>query len=229
MGIKKSMKKSKHTQRILKLGLLFFMLSVFACEGGASKPASSAPAAKSYSKECPEKFTVKLDTTRGDIVIDVTKAWAPIGAQRFWQLVNDGYYTDIAFFRVIENFIAQVGIHGDPAMNSKWRNNKINDDPVVEGNQKGTVVFAMGGPNTRTTQIFINMKDNHRLDSMGFAAFGKVRDMDVVPNLFSGYGEGPPRGKGPSQSLLQTQGNKYLKASFPRLDYIKTATIIDKK
>ncbi|MBN2341240.1 MAG: peptidylprolyl isomerase [Deltaproteobacteria bacterium] len=203
---------------------------ILACNGNSGKSTTSttenAPGKAVYPKECPEQFAVKLETTKGDIVIDVTKEWAPLGAQRFWELVNEGFFTDIAFFRVIENFIAQVGIHGDPAANTKWRNNPIQDDPVKQGNEKGTIVFAMGGPNTRTTQIFINLKDNKQLDTMGFAAFGKVRDLDVASSLYSGYGEGAPSGKGPSQMLIQTQGNKYLKPSFPQLDYIKTATIL---
>ena len=184
--------------------------------------------AVNYPKDCPDTYTVKMETTKGDIIIDVTKAWAPLGAQRFWELVTSGYYTDVAFFRVISGFIAQAGIHGDPEMNKEWRENRIQDDPVKQGNEPGTVVFAMGGPNTRTTQFFINFKENKQLDSMGFAAFGKVRDMSVVEKLYSGYGEGAPRGKGPSQMLMQTKGNEYLKGSFPQLDYIKKATIIDK-
>ncbi|MBN2718390.1 MAG: peptidylprolyl isomerase [Deltaproteobacteria bacterium] len=169
-----------------------------------------------------------MDTTKGDIIIDVTRAWAPLGAQRFWELVTSGFYTDVAFFRVIEGFIAQAGIHGDPALNKQWRDNKIQDDPVKQGNDRGTVVFAMGGPNTRTTQFFINYRQNTQLDGMGFAAFGKVRDMAAADKLYNGYGEGAPRGRGPSQMLLQTKGNDYLKSSFPQLDYIKTATIVAK-
>lgn len=204
---------------ICAIFFLTFLTFVIGC--------SKSPVAKETPANCPDKYSVKLETTQGDIIIDVTKTWAPLGAQRFWQLVNEGYYTDIAFFRVIDGFIAQVGIHGSPEMNTKWRNNKIQDDPVVQKNEKGTVVFAMGGPNTRTTQIFINLKNNAQLDGMGFAAFGKVRDMNTVEKLHTGYGEGAPRGRGPSQALLQKQGNKYLKASFPMLDYIKNASIIE--
>ena len=198
------------------------------CKNNTPKPESTEAPKAAFPKECPATYTVKMETTKGDIVIDVTKEWAPLGAQRFWELVTGGYYTDVAFFRVIEGFIAQAGIHGDPEMNKKWRDNKIQDDPVKQGNEKGTVVFAMGGPNTRTTQIFINFKENSQLDRMGFAAFGKVKDMAVVEKLYNGYGEGAPRGKGPSQMLMQTKGNSYLKASFPQLDYIKTATIVEK-
>jgi len=215
---------------ILKTVVLLAMASLcLSCKGNTPTDAPDGKkAAVSFPKDCPDTYAVKMETTKGDIMIDVTKAWAPLGAQRFWELVTGGYYTDVAFFRVIEGFIAQAGIHGDPEMNKKWRDNKIADDPVKQGNERGTVVFAMGGPNTRTTQIFINFKNNEQLDRMGFAAFGKINDMTVVDKLYSGYGEGAPRGKGPSQMLMQTQGNAYLKASFPQLDYIKSATIIEK-
>ena len=198
------------------------------CKGNApgNSETENAKAAASLPKECPAAFTVKMETTKGDILIDVHKDWAPLGAQRFWELVTDGYYTDVAFFRVIEGFIAQAGIHGDPEMNKKWRDNKIADDPVKQGNEKGTVTFAMGGPGSRTTQFFINFKNNEQLDGMGFAAFGKIKDMKAVEALYNGYGEGAPRGKGPSQMLMQTKGNTYLKSSFPQLDYIKSASIV---
>lgn len=202
---------------------------LIACKGNTPQTdATEAPPRTAYPKECPATYTVKMDTTKGDIIIDVTRAWAPLGAQRFWELVTSGFYTDVAFFRVIEGFIAQAGIHGDPALNKQWRDNKIQDDPVKQGNDRGTVVFAMGGPNTRTTQFFINYRQNTQLDGMGFAAFGKVRDMAAADKLYNGYGEGAPRGRGPSQMLLQTKGNDYLKSSFPQLDYIKTATIVAK-
>lgn len=177
-------------------------------------------------EKTPETYAVKLVTTKGEIIIDITRSWAPLGADRFYQLVKDGYYKEVAFFRVIKGFMAQAGIHGDPEMNTKWRTNRIEDDPVKQSNTRGMVSFAMGGPNTRTTQFFINYRDNSNLDSMGFAPFGKVRDMTPVDGLYNEYGEGAPRGKGPSQKLLQIQGNAYLKAQFPKMDYIKEATII---
>lgn len=177
-------------------------------------------------ERAPERFAVKLETTKGDIIIDVTRGWAPNGADRFHELVKAGYYTDCAFFRVISGFMAQVGISGEPAKNTLWRAKRIQDDPVRESNKRGRVTFAMAGPNTRTTQIFINFRDNRNLDGMNFAPFGQVRDMATVDALHSGYGEGAPRGKGPSQARLQQQGNSYLRAEFPNLDYIQKASIV---
>lgn len=175
----------------------------------------------------PEKFDVKLETTKGDIILEVTRAWAPKGADRIYELVKLGYYNDVAFFRVIQGFMAQVGLHGDPEINTAWRAKRIDDDPVKQSNTRGMVSFATAGPKTRTTQFFINFADNSRLDGMGFAPFAKVRDMKLVDALFSGYGEGAPQGQGPSQGRIQSEGNAYLKSAFPKLDYIKTATIVE--
>lgn len=175
----------------------------------------------------PSKYIVELDTSKGAIVIEVRRDWAPNGADRFYELVQNGYYTDVAFFRVVSGFMAQAGISGDPAANAVWREKRIPDDPVKASNMRGTVTFATSGPDSRTTQFFINFADNSRLDGMGFAPFGKVKDMAPVDALYDGYGEGAPRGRGPSQGLMQTQGNSYLKKSFPKLDYIKSARIIE--
>ncbi len=177
-------------------------------------------------KTAPDKYTVKFETTKGDILIDVDRSWAPIGADRFYNLVDVGYYDDVAMFRVIDGFMAQMGIHGDPAVNRVWRNARIDDDPVSKSNTAGMVTFATAGPNTRTTQVFMNFGDNSNLDSMGFAPFGKLRDMETLNTIYSGYGEGAPRGRGPHQGQFQSGGNAYLKASFPKLDYIKKATIV---
>ena len=197
---------------------------------GAAEPAGPHPALLDPSKateQAPEKFTVKLETTKGDILIDVTRAWAPQGADRFYNLVKIGYYNDVAFFRVISGFMAQVGISGDPKVNEAWRPARIKDDPVTQSNTRGMVTFAKTGmPDSRTTQIFLNFKDNSNLDRMGFAPFGKVQSMDVVDQIYSGYGEGAPRGQGPSQGRLQGEGNSYLKAEFPDMDYIKKASIV---
>lgn len=175
----------------------------------------------------PSKYTVELDTTKGAIVIEVRRDWAPNGADRFYELVQNGYFTDVAFFRVVGGFMAQAGISGDPAVNAVWREKRIPDDPVKASNMRGTVTFATSGPDSRTTQFFINFSDNSRLDGMGFAPIGKVKDMAPVDALYDGYGEGAPSGRGPSQGQMQTQGNAYLKASFPKLDYIKSARIIE--
>jgi peptidyl-prolyl cis-trans isomerase A (cyclophilin A) len=175
----------------------------------------------------PDEYTVKLTTTKGDVVIDVHREWAPSGADRFHRLVEEGYYTDVAFFRVLEGFMAQAGLHGDPAMNAKWRERRIPDDPVRRGNVRGRVTFAMAGPDSRTTQFFINYGTPARLDTMGFAAFGQVRDMAAVDALYAGYGEGAPKGNGPNQQRIHLEGNAYMKSEFPQLDYILKAEIVE--
>jgi peptidyl-prolyl cis-trans isomerase A (cyclophilin A) len=173
----------------------------------------------------PERFTVLLDTTKGPIEIDVRRSWAPGGADRFYSLVKIGYFDNTAFCRVISGFMAQVGIHGDPAVNRAWRMQRIEDDPPTQSNTRGMVSFATSGRNSRVNQFFINFGDNARLDPMGFAPIGRVRDMTVVDQLFAGYGEGAPAGQGPLQARMQSEGNAYLKAEFPQLDYIRRATI----
>ncbi len=170
---------------------------------------------------------VKFETTQGDFIVEVHKEWAPIGADRFLELVKANYYDGCRFFRVIKGFMAQFGLNGDPKVTAKWRNSIIKDDPVKESNKRSYITFAMAGPNTRTTQLFINFGDNSRLDSQGFPPFGRVTEgMEVVDKLFSGYGEGAPRGSGPDQSLVSARGNAYLDANFPRLDSIKKASIV---
>jgi len=178
--------------------------------------------------KAPDVYKVKLATTHGDIVIEVRRAWAPNGADRFYNLVKIGFFDGCEFFRVIDGFMAQIGIHGDPAVAAKWRDANIPDDPPVgQSNQRGVVTFATAGPNTRTTQFFINFKDNSFLDNQGFPPIGKVVEGDaVLDQLYRGYGEGAPGGNGPDQGRLQTEGNAYLKAQFPNLDSIKTASIV---
>ncbi len=195
---------------------------------GPDKAALTDPS-KATAK-APAKYTVKLETTKGDILIDVTREWSPNGADRFYNLVKVGYYDDVAFFRVIAGFMGQVGIHGDGKVNAAWRGAPIQDDPNKAGigNKEGFVTFAKtGAPNSRTTQFFINLNDNSNLDRMNFTPFGKVRDMTVMKKIYSGYGEGAPRGRGPSQGRIQAEGNTYLRAEFPELDYIKRATIVE--
>jgi peptidyl-prolyl cis-trans isomerase A (cyclophilin A) len=175
----------------------------------------------------PEFFVAELETTKGTVHIEVHRDWAPKGADRFFNLVQRGYFHATAFFRVVSGFMAQIGIHGHPAVNAAWRNARIEDDPVKQTNTRGTVSFATSGPNSRTTQFFINFADNSRLDGMGFAPFGRVRNMDVVDKLYAEYGEGAPAGRGPMQGRMQTEGNAYLKRDFPELDYILVARIVD--
>ncbi len=176
----------------------------------------------------PQTWTVQFETTRGPFTVEVHRDWSPNGADRFYELVKSGFYDHrIAFFRVLSGFVAQFGIHGDPAVSAQWRTKTIKDDPVKESNAKGTLTFAMAGPNTRTTQLFINFQDNKPLDRMGFSPFGRVTEgMDVVESLYSGYGEGAPQGKGPDQGRIQREGNSYLEARFPELDYITSAKIV---
>jgi peptidyl-prolyl cis-trans isomerase A (cyclophilin A) len=178
-------------------------------------------------EQAPEKFRVRFETTKGPFVVEVTRAWAPRGADRFYNLVKAGYYDDVAFFRVIEGFMVQFGINGDPAVNAVWRAAQIPDDPVTQSNRRGMVTYAMAGPDTRTTQLFINFKNNTSLDSQGFAPFGRVTEgMSVVDSIYSGYGEGAPQGMGPNQARAQGEGNAYLRGSFPQLDFVKTARVV---
>lgn len=174
----------------------------------------------------PTVFKVNLDTTKGPVVIEVHRDWAPLGADRFHELVKSGYYDGARFFRVLPGFMAQFGIAADPQVTAKWKNENLQDDPVKQSNLKGMVTFATAGPNTRTTQMFINTADNVNLDGMGFAPIGKViAGLDVVQNFYSGYGEGAPQGRGPYQGQLELLGNPYLEKNFPQLDFIRKATI----
>ncbi len=175
----------------------------------------------------PDQFQVRFETTRGDFTVEVRREWAPKGADRFFNLVKIGYFDDVAFFRVIEGFVAQFGLSGNPQINAAWREARIADDPVRLSNERGTLVFATSGPDSRTTQLFINLVDNPRLDDMGFSPFARVAEgIGVVDSLYSGYGEGAPRGRGPSQGEIHSRGNDYLKSQFPSLDFVKTAQVI---
>jgi len=192
----------------------------------AANPALADPT--QATEQSPPMYRVKFQTTKGDIIIQVNRSWAPLGADRFYNLVKIGYLNDNAFFRVIPGFMAQFGINGNPDVNRAWKRSEIPDDPVSQPNRRGYVTFATAGPDTRTTQMFINFQDNSAsLDSQGFAPIGRVVDgMSVVDALYSGYGEGAPRGSGPDQRFVSAGGNKYLRKDFPNLDYITTATIM---
>src|SRR5665647_80442 len=187
----------------------------------------AAPAlAQVPSEQAPASYKVKFETSKGAFVLQVTRAWAPLGADRFYNLVKSGFYDNVRFFRVISGFMVQFGISGDPAVMAGWRDAPIKDDPVTQSNKRGTITFAMAGPNTRTTQVFISFADNDRLDASGFSPFGRVLSgMDVVDKLNPEYGEGAPRGRGPDQSRMQREGNAYLTKEFQRLDFVKKATI----
>ncbi len=199
------------------------IIALLAAPALAQSPLSNPAALR---EQAPATYKVRFETTKGAFVVEVTRAWAPRGADRFYNLVKNGFYDNVRFFRVISGFMVQFGINGDPAIMANWRTAQIPDDPVTQSNTRGTITFATAGANTRTSQVFINFTDNARLDQSGFAPFGKVvSGMDVVDSLNAEYGEGAPRGRGPDQSRLQSEGNAYLAKEFPRMDYIKKATI----
>ena len=185
----------------------------------SANPALLQPA--SLKEQCPETFEAQFTTTKGDFTIKVTRAWAPLGADRFYNLVKNGFFTDAAFFRVVPGFIIQFGLSADPAVNKVWRSANIKDDPVTQSNKPGYITFATAGPNTRTTQLFINFGSNAFLDSQGFAPFGQVTSgMGIVQKLYSGYGERPDQGS------ITAQGKAYFDKNFPNIDSIKSATIV---
>ncbi len=219
-------------------------LALAGCAPKAESPAVQAPAVNSTpapaaapsgnlldpgqaNATAPDVFKARFTTTKGDFEIEVHRDWAPKGADRFYNLVKIGYFDDVAFFRDIAGFMVQFGIHGRPDVNAVWKGAVIPDDPAAgHSNARGAVTFATAGPGTRTTQLFINFGNNAGLDSQGFTPFGKVvSGMDVVDSLYSGYGEGAPQGNGPDQGRLQADGNAYLRAQYPQLDYIKTARL----
>jgi peptidyl-prolyl cis-trans isomerase A (cyclophilin A) len=173
-----------------------------------------------------ENFKVLFETTKGNFTIEVKPDWAPIGADRFKQLVDSGFFESAKFFRVLPGFIVQFGLAANPADNGKW-DKRLADDPVKTSNKRGTITYATAGPGTRTTQLFINFGDNNFLDKQGFSPFGEVVEgMDVVEQLYSGYGEGYPQGKGPDQGSVRSKGNAYLEPQFPKLDGIVRATVV---
>ena len=209
----------------------------------AKKPAAKAPAAKAPAAKAPydaallqpatlktmapAEYDVQFVTSAGEFTIHVTRAWAPNGADRFYNLVRHHFYDGAAFFRVLPGFMAQFGMSAYPQVSRAWENANIKDDKVTQSNKRGYVSFAMAGPNTRTTQVFINYGNNTNLDSSGFSPFGQVTaGMDAVDKLYSGYGEGAPDGRGPRQDLIGSQGHTYLEKGFPNLDKIQSATIV---
>jgi len=209
-------------------------LAVLGCGAGQDdKPKDKLkvlldPSLPEWKEKAPDTFKAKFTTSKGDITILVERAWAPLGADRFHALVKNGYFDDVRFFRVVSGFMAQFGIHGNPDVNKVWREASIKDDPVVKSNLRGWVTYATRGPNTRTTQLFINFSDKNKfLDSQGFTPFGQVVEgMDLVDQFYSKYGDGPPQGSGPNQAKIQSEGNAYLEKNFKELDYIKTAKIV---
>jgi peptidyl-prolyl cis-trans isomerase A (cyclophilin A) len=210
------------------------VVAVVAVMGAMASPAAGQATARrsllnpaGMKETAPDTYNVKFDTSVGEFVIKVTRAWAPNGADRFFNLVKNGFYDNARFFRAIPNFMVQFGINGNPAVSKVWQSARIPPDPVAQSNKRGFITFAMGAtPDTRTTQVFINFRNNGNLDKMGFAPFGEVvTGMDVVDKIYTGYGEGAPRGSGPAQGRVQAEGNAYLTKSFPKMDFIKKATI----
>ena len=201
-------------------------LSLLACESGpAYNPLLLTPDA--LDETAPDVFQARFETSKGDFVIEAHRGWSVNGADRFYNLVAGGYFDNVRFFRAVAGFVVQFGIHGDPDVSAVWREQRILDDRVVMSNTRGFVSYAKGDPNTRTTQVFVNLGDNSRLDEMGFSPFGQVVEgMDIVDQLHSAYGDGPPRGRGPDQREIFRSGNDYLSKSFPDLDFVRRATIV---
>ena len=194
------------------------LVAATACAQGASGDAKSAAAP---SGPAPDTFDVAFQTSRGTFVVQAIRSWAPVGVDRFHDLVTQGFFDDERFFRAIEGFMVQFGLAGDPSRNEPWDEKKLPDDSVRQSNLRGTMSFAMQGARSRTHQVFINLVDNARLDRLGFAPIGRVvQGMDVVDSLYTGYGDDP------DQEFIQRMGNSYLNRMFPKLDYIKSARIV---
>ena len=212
--------------RLAPFATLLIAVACSAQTGALLDPQSAA-----MNQTAPASYKVLFNTSKGDFTVQVTRDWAPKGADRFYNLVKNGFYDDARFFRVIRSprqFMVQFGISADPKVSAKWEQANLEDDPVKQQNSRGRISFATAGPNTRTTQVFINYADNSRLDSLGFSPFGEViSGMDVVDQLYADYGEGAPQGAGPDQDRIQQEGNAYLNKDFPKLDYIKTAKIVE--
>lgn len=199
--------------------------------GTGTAGAGAAPLLNPESPEmkatAPDTFRVAFETNEGRFLVEVARGWAPRGADRFYNLVRHGFYDGVRFFRVLEGFVVQFGISGDPDVSRAWKGATLPDDPVRRSNTRGTLSFATSGPNSRTTQLFINLGDNSQLDEMGFSPVGEVVEgMDVVESLYAGYGEGAPRGDGPAQDRIESEGNEYLRSEFPELDYVERARIV---
>jgi peptidyl-prolyl cis-trans isomerase A (cyclophilin A) len=187
----------------------------------------STPGAGAFHQAAPDSFIARFETSRGTFAVQVVRDWAPRGADRFYNLVRNGFYDGNRFFRVVNGFVVQWGVHGEPAVSQAWARQCIPDDPVRRGNTRRAVSFAFGRPGTRTTQVFVNYGMNPRLDGLGFASFGEVIDgMATLDSLHAAYGDGPPRGTGPDAVKLVDEGNAYLDREFPRVDSIVRARIV---
>lgn len=214
-----------HTLRLGALAAAATLAVACSTSASAPPPAPALPAVPAFQAGViPDSFVARLRTTKGDVDLMIRRDWAPLGAAQFYEAVATGYYDGARFFRTIRGFVSQFGIAADTAVTARWRERRITDDPVTQSNRRGTLVFASGGPNTRTTQMFINLRDNARLDALGFPPIGEViAGMDAVDAFYTGYGDGP---RGPSQDSITARGEAYLAANFPQLDRIVQATII---
>jgi len=222
------------TSRFSSIGTAVTLALVAACSSEAKNepPTNDSPllhpTAEMLSERAPDTVRVRFETSKGPFVVEAYRDWAPNGVDRFYQLARAGFYDGDRFFRVLTGFMAQFGLHGDPKVTSVWHERRFPDDPVKHSNVRGAITFAMtGAPNSRTTQLFINYRDNANLDGMGFAPFGVVTEgMAAVDSLYAAYGEGAPDGPGPDQERASAQGNAYLQRDFPKLDYITKATVL---
>ena len=187
----------------------------------------TSPADSAFRGTAPDSFIARFETSRGDFYVQVVRDWAPVGADRFYNLVRNGFYNGNRFYRVIDGFVVQWGVHGSPDVSEAWSRQCIKDDAVRRINTRRMVTFAFGEPDTRTTQVFINYGMNTRLDRMGFAPLGEVIEgMTTVDSLYNGYGERPPKGQGPDPVRLVKEGNAYLDREFPALDSIIRASVV---
>lgn len=217
--------------RLVTLSAIATLSLVAACGGGERKSSSGSsdvglPVAST--SEAPANFKVRFETSKGAFVLEAHRAWSPRGVDRLYQLVQARFFDNTRFFRALTGFMVQFGIHGEPAVNAAWEKLPIPDDSVAHTNARGTMSFATSGPATRTTQVFINLVDNASLDPMGFSPVGEVIEgMAVIDSLYAGYGEGAPAGFGPDQMRIMSEGNAYLEREFPKLDFIRTARLVD--
>ncbi len=215
---------------VVRASLLLFVALLASCAGESDEPQdprlqNPLLRAGQFNEEAPTLFHARLETTAGVFVIEVHRDWAPLGADRFYNLVKRGWYDGVRFHRVLEDFTAGWGIHDDPYVNFVWQKELLLDDAVTQSNTLGRISFARSGPNSRTTQVFVNLKDNSSLDDR-FSPFGEVVEgMDVVDGLYADYGDGPPRGEGVYQAMALARGVEYFDAEFPELDRIERATI----
>ncbi len=203
--------------------VLLSLLLMAACSNALLKPDY-----KTFGEKAPEKFKVILHTTKGDVVLKIVRKYSPLAVDRFYYLVKSSYYNNNSFFRVVPNFVVQWGLTGNPQVNKIWNNAGIPDEPVKYSNKRGTIAFARDGKNTRSNQVYVNLKDNLRLDTTnfmgvkGFPAFGfVVKGMKVIDSIYAGYREEPV------QDSIIAKGNDYLKRNFPKLDYIINAEVIE--